>query len=219
MSAGIEGLHVFMNEVFEKEFGYNRQATLALENDLSNAAENTGHWTMGQAVTANPDGQFKQRTRTDQGARVFTERSKREMEGMYRSGNRLSVGTERWIDDDDHSKGRESILNEYAMKEIENWESLSSLADRKRINTSTAKHIMEFNTEFIDSLRARAKRDGKYESNEATKFKGFKEFEDALRILAGQDSEGRADPNAPVRGSDADLKLEREKLRQWGKIR
>jgi hypothetical protein len=209
LTAGIEGLHVYMNEVFEKGFGYSRQATLALENDLSGAAEGVNHWTMGQAVTTTEDGQFVQRTRAEQGARAFTERSKREVEGLYRTGNRLSIGTESWVDDDDHSKGRKAILNEYAVREMQNWEALDQLAQRKRINSSAAMHIMKHNRPLMENMGRQAEVDGK-----GIKYRDFMANMEVL--AAGEGPAGAASDDAPQRGDQKDLGEARELMERLG---
>lgn len=211
LTAGIEGLHVYMNEVFERQFGYSRQATLALENDLSNAAEAVNHWTMGQAVTTTADGQFVQRSRAEQGARVFTERSKREVEGLYRTGNRLSIGTEMWIDDDDHTKGRKAVLNEYATRELQNWESLEQLAGRLRINSSAAMHLIKHNRPVFDDMQKKAYAEGKKDS--------WNKFIKNMETLAAQEEQIPGKDAGPARGSEADLKDTRDLLRRLGVLK
>ncbi|MFA6391708.1 MAG: hypothetical protein WCW66_03050 [Patescibacteria group bacterium] len=207
MSAGIEGLHVFMNEIFEKQLGYSHQSTLALESDLSSAAEHVEHWTFGQAVGTSPDGQFKQRSRAEQGARVATERSKRDPAALYRLGNRLSLSTEMWKDDSDHTKGRESVLNEYAVPEIMNWQRYSFLAERQNINANAAKHLLgERNKPLFDLMREKAISKGTFDGDVKAGGKGgFRKLYDDLLILAqSEDKES---------GTQADIRRSQQLMR------
>ncbi|MBU1166882.1 hypothetical protein KKC60_00540, partial [Patescibacteria group bacterium] len=189
LSAGIEGLHVFVKEIFEKKFNYGKQASLALENDLSNIAESVSHWTFGQAVGSRPDGQFYQRKREEQQTRCYTERSKRDFEKLYREGNRLSIGTEEWIDQKDHSKGRKAIVNEYAAMEMMNkWDKLKSLADRGRFNVSASEHLMQFNKPLIDRIQQSAYSTGREGD--------WRKFYGDLQSLGGKAGEVRDLTNA-----------------------
>lgn len=184
LSSGVEGIHVFMKEVFADTLKYGKQAAMALENDLSNIAEERDHWTFGQAIGWK-DGRFYQRGRPEQQARVYTERSKRDFENLYRRGNRLSIGTEEWIDQHDHSKGRKSIVNESTVRElVDKWPSLRGLITRGRFNASAAEHIMQHNSALINYIQ---------KADKAHASPGdWKEVITNLRTLGGKEGDVRS---------------------------
>jgi len=181
LSSGIEGMHVFMKEVFDKKLNYGKQASFALENDLSNIAEDKVHWTFGQAVGWK-DGNFYQRSRPEQQTRCYIERSKRDFEQLYRGGNRLSIGTESWKDPDDHSKGRKAILNEYAVMELtKKWEGLIGLINRGRFNASASEHIMQYNQPIINLIQKDVMRKDDKDTTD-----NWNKVKKGLEILGGQ---------------------------------
>ena len=134
------GMHALIRDDFEPRIG--RQAAFEFENDIATMAQGIHHWTYAQTNSADPTGMFTQRGLTEWNNAVATERGKVDFEKRDREGNRLAIGSENWVDPNDHSKGRYFKMHDYAIKEmVENWRRSMMIVDRNRQNQSKVNSV------------------------------------------------------------------------------
>lgn len=159
LPSGAMGLHIIIREDFMPKLG--KQLAFEFESDVTQMAQGVNHWTCAQTMAGDPAGNFIQRGLREWNDSVATERAKYDFEKLERECNRLGVGEERWLEDDDHSKGRYMILHDYAIKEmLENWPRIMEIVDRNRQNQSKYDHINRSQAYILDLMREQVDRTG-----------------------------------------------------------
>jgi hypothetical protein len=148
-----EGIHAFIKDNFMKKLGMSKQVAYGYENDYSDMAQEVGHWTFAQTMGVE-NGQFVQRSRTDQQQAVSIEKSKQDFENTMRRVNRLGWTTERWIDRKDPSKGRTTILNEEGIDAIRtNFPAIAKSIGKERFNSNLALNLTtKYNMQVLDQI-------------------------------------------------------------------
>ncbi len=142
LPSGLQGMHAFIREAFIKKLKMNQQVAYALENDVSNVAEQTGHWNVGQAIGTTSDGTLHQRSRKLQNLRVDTEMGKQDFETALRRFNRLGFMDEYLKDPTNPESERYGKLTGYGAKMIaEKWPAIASSIGKERFNVSNARHL------------------------------------------------------------------------------
>ncbi|MFA5107243.1 MAG: hypothetical protein WC497_02865 [Patescibacteria group bacterium] len=185
----IHGAHAFFRDVLMKQLHDDKQAALALENDVSNMAESTNHWNIGQANGMRSDGTFYQRGKSEQQARVNVEMGKRDFENLIRQGNRLAFMEERHFDPNDPTKGRYARLTAYGVQQLsEKWASFIKLMANNRFNPSTAYHMVKSNSDLLEGENAIVRQNVQRTyagHNEATRRKHWDEMDEKSQKAIG----------------------------------
>ncbi|MFH1366967.1 MAG: hypothetical protein ABIH38_03180 [Patescibacteria group bacterium] len=145
-----QGLTDFMKQIVMKQLGSPTQEALALQNDLSNMAENIDHWTFGQSVGVK-NGRYRARDPHEQEARNMIEMAKRDPETIIRRSNRLGYGGERI---DPKTGKRFHIVGGMGLALLmNNWQGILNNFPRNRYNKSAAQHLSsDANTIILKQL-------------------------------------------------------------------
>ncbi len=151
LPSGQQGMNALIREAFIDRLKTDRQTAYALQNDVSNIAEQNDHWNVGQSIGARSDGELFQRSKLDQHVRVEIEMGKRDFENLQRRSNRLAIMEEHHVDPKDPSKGTYSKLTSYGIKEIaEKWRPIQGLIAKERYSPSRAYHLVKSNLPLLE---------------------------------------------------------------------
>ncbi len=173
------GFNGFINKNFIGKLGMNRQWAYALQNDYSDTAQQIGHWTFSQAVGMK-NGQYVQRTLEQQRERMTGEAGKKNFEGRMRDNNRLGG----WYTEYAGPSGRQSVLNEFGLMEIEtHFKNLPELIRRNRFNDNSLVNLWtDENKRLLSELKRTRIKPADYAQ--------FDEFMRSVELRLGETSEG-----------------------------
>lgn len=131
-----DGMNAFMQDVMMKKFGMAEQEAYSLQSDLSDLAQNVGHWEYGQTVGVK-NGRMFQRTKKEATMRSTVEMGKKDQEKLMREMSRLGYGGET-VDEFDPTKRKFHIDTQGAVVLRRNYMMILNNLERGRFGKDAA---------------------------------------------------------------------------------
>lgn len=135
-SSDQNGFNAFVQDVLIKRLKMADQSAYALQNDVSSAAEEVGHWVYGQMIGVK-NGLYHQRSKKEAASRSIVEMGKRDPENLQRRSSRLMFGGE-VVDPVDPTKREFVIEPQGAYFLRENFVKIQANFPRVRFNQDAA---------------------------------------------------------------------------------
>lgn len=185
-SSNQQGLSDFFNQIMGEKLGMNKDERLTLQSDASDIAQENDHWAMAQSIGMH-NGELYQHSPNEQAARVITEMSKKDQEGLARRGNRLMYGGEVI---DPKTGDRIHHLEPFGVSLLKgSWPTIyGEITKRGRYNQNAAKNLtntynMKILKELANSLDNTKKTQNWYDGQKdaMTQREAFEQFIETLK--------------------------------------